>query len=29
VVISGYPLPPGGTKVSRVDVIIRVRPDNR
>ncbi len=29
VVISGYPLPPGGTKISRVDVIIRVRPDNR
>jgi Fur family transcriptional regulator, iron response regulator len=29
VVISGYPLPPGGTTVSRVDVIIRVRPDNR
>jgi len=28
VVISGYPLPPGGTKISRVDVIIRVRPGN-
>jgi Fur family iron response transcriptional regulator len=29
VVISGYPLPPGGTEICRVDVIIRVRPDNR
>jgi len=29
VVISGYPLPPGGTEICRVDVIIRVRPEAR
>jgi Fur family transcriptional regulator, iron response regulator len=25
--VSRYPLPPAGTKISRVDVIIRVRPE--
>jgi Fur family iron response transcriptional regulator len=29
VVVSGFPLPPSGTKISRVDVIIRVRPETR
>jgi len=28
VVISGYPQPPYGTEICRVDVIIRVRPGN-
>jgi Fur family transcriptional regulator, iron response regulator len=27
VMVSGYPLPPAGTRISRVDVIIRVRPE--
>jgi Fur family iron response transcriptional regulator len=29
VVVSGFPLPPPGTEICRVDVIIRVRPENR
>ena len=29
VVVSGFPLPPLGTEICRVDVIIRVRPENR
>ena len=29
VVVSAFPLPPLGTKICRVDVIIRVRPENR
>jgi Fur family iron response transcriptional regulator len=29
VVVSGFPLPPRGTEICRVDVIIRVRPENR
>jgi Fur family transcriptional regulator, iron response regulator len=29
VMISGFPLPPLGTEICRVDVIIRVRPENR
>jgi Fur family iron response transcriptional regulator len=29
VVVSGFPLPPHGTEICRVDVIIRVRPENR
>jgi len=29
VVVSGFPLPPDGTEICRVDVIIRVRPENR
>jgi Fur family iron response transcriptional regulator len=29
VVVSGFPLPPNGTEICRVDVIIRVRPENR
>ena len=29
VVVSGFPLPPSGTEICRVDVIIRVRPENR
>src|SRR5947209_20503274 len=28
VVVSGYPLPPLGTEICRVDVVIRVRPEN-
>ena len=28
VMVSRYPLPPAGTKISRVDVVIRVRPEN-
>jgi Fur family iron response transcriptional regulator len=28
VVVSGFPLPPLGTEICRVDVIIRVRPEN-
>src|ERR1700732_1306907 len=28
VVVSGYPLPPQGTAICRVDVVIRVRPEN-
>jgi len=28
VVVSGYPLPPQGTEICRVDVVIRVRPEN-
>lgn len=28
VMVSRYPLPPAGTKISRVDVIIRVRPED-
>ncbi len=28
VMVSRYPLPPPGTQISRVDVIIRVRPEN-
>jgi Fur family transcriptional regulator, iron response regulator len=27
VMVSRYPMPPAGTKISRVDVIIRVRPE--
>jgi Fur family iron response transcriptional regulator len=27
--VSGFPLPPLGTEICRVDVIIRVRPENR
>src|SRR6516164_1144461 len=27
VVVSGYPLPPQGTEICRVDVVIRVRPE--
>jgi Fur family transcriptional regulator, iron response regulator len=27
VMVSRYPLPPAGTRISRVDVIIRVRPE--
>ena len=29
VMVSGFPLPPLGTEICRVDVIIRVRPENR
>ena len=29
VMVSGFPLPPLGTEIFRVDVIIRVRPENR
>jgi len=29
VVVSEFPLPPLGTEICRVDVIIRVRPENR
>ena len=29
VMVSGFPLPPFGTEICRVDVIIRVRPENR
>ena len=29
VMVSGVPLPPLGTEICRVDVIIRVRPENR
>jgi len=29
VVVSAFPLPPLGTEICRVDVIIRVRPENR
>ena len=29
VVVSGFPLPPMGTEICRVDVVIRVRPENR
>ena len=29
VVVSGFPLPPVGTEICRVDVIIRVRPETR
>jgi Fur family transcriptional regulator, iron response regulator len=29
VVVSGFPLPPLGTEICRVDVIIRVRPESR
>jgi Fur family transcriptional regulator, iron response regulator len=29
VVVSGFPLPPLGTEICRVDFIIRVRPENR
>jgi Fur family transcriptional regulator, iron response regulator len=29
VVVSGFPLPPPGTEICRVDVIIRVRPEDR
>jgi len=29
VVVSGFPLPPLGTEICRVDVVIRVRPENR
>jgi Fur family transcriptional regulator, iron response regulator len=29
VMVSGFPLPPSGTEICRVDVIIRVRPENR
>jgi len=25
--VSGLPTPPSGTEISRVDIIIRVRPD--
>jgi len=28
VMVSRYPLPPAGTKISRVDVVIRVRPEH-
>jgi len=28
VVVSGYPLPPQGTEICRVDVVIRIRPEN-
>jgi Fur family transcriptional regulator, iron response regulator len=28
VMVSRYPLPPPGTRISRVDVVIRVRPEN-
>jgi Fur family iron response transcriptional regulator len=28
VVVSGYPLPPQGTAICRVDVVIRIRPEN-
>ena len=28
VMVSGYPLPPPGTKISRVEVVIRIRPDD-
>ena len=27
--VSGFPLPPLGTEICRVDVIIRIRPENR
>jgi Fur family iron response transcriptional regulator len=29
VMVSGFPLPPLGTEICRVDVIIRIRPENR
>ena len=29
VVVSGIPLPPAGSEIRRVEVIVRVRPDGR